>query len=63
MKTKIPTKPTPNPVAHSRVMIELSGNRTCEFQYSDPELAHEHYLMLEAVGLLMNQVIKRIWME
>ena len=63
--TKIPAKFTPNPefVARTTVKMELTGGRHCEFQYDDPELAKEHYLMLEAVGLLMNQVIKRIWME
>jgi hypothetical protein len=64
-KTKVPEAFTPNPifVVQSTVKLELTGGRHCEFHYDDPELAREHYLMLEATGILMGQVIKRVWME
>jgi len=61
MKTK--TKEIQGFIPKKIVIIELSEARHCEFQYDNTELAQEHYLYLEATGILMGQVIRKIWME
>jgi len=61
MKTK--TKEISGFIPKKVVVIEISGGRHCEFQYDDKELAQEHFLYLEATGILMGQVIRKIWME
>ena len=40
--------------------MELTEGRTCHFEYTDRELAREQYLYYNTVGVINNQIIKKI---
>jgi hypothetical protein len=45
------------------ITMVLTEGRTCRFEYSEERLAKEQYLYYTTVGVINNQIIKKITFE
>lgn len=62
MKTKNQPETPVNPITHA-VRVLFTEGRTAEFTYSDPIMAKEHFLQLDAQRVMMGQIIKNVTLD
>lgn len=43
-----------------RISVILQEGRTCEFQYSDRDMAESHFVQLQAQGIIGNYAIRSV---